>query len=103
VRILKEPENSLILQYEALLKTEGVTLTFTEDGIQEIATLAAEINRNVENIGARRLHTVMERLLEEISFAATDKSGETITIDAAYVQKQVGDLAKNTDLSKFIL
>jgi ATP-dependent HslUV protease ATP-binding subunit HslU len=103
VRILKEPENSLILQYEALLKTEGVTLTFTEDGIQEIATLAAEINRNVENIGARRLHTVMERLLEEISFAATDKSGETLTIDAAYVQKQVGDLAKNTDLSKFIL
>jgi ATP-dependent HslUV protease ATP-binding subunit HslU len=103
VRILKEPENSLILQYEALLKTEGVTLTFTEDGIQEIATLAADINRNVENIGARRLHTVMERLLEEISFAATDKSGETLTIDAAYVQKQVGDLAKNTDLSKFIL
>ncbi|HVO16776.1 MAG TPA: ATP-dependent protease ATPase subunit HslU, partial [Alphaproteobacteria bacterium] len=86
VRILKEPENSLILQYEALLKTEGVTLTFTEDGIQEIATLAADINRNVENIGARRLHTVMERLLEEISFAATDKSGETLTIDAAYVQ-----------------
>jgi ATP-dependent HslUV protease ATP-binding subunit HslU len=103
VRILKEPENSLILQYVALLKTEGVTLEFAEDGIQEIATLAAEINRNVENIGARRLHTVMERLLEEISFAATDKSGETITIDAAYVQKQVGDLAKNTDLSKFIL
>ena len=103
VRILKEPENSLILQYEALLKTEGVTLTFTEDGIQEIATLAADINRNVENIGARRLHTVMERLLEEISFAATDKNGETLTIDAAYVQKQVGDLAKNTDLSKFIL
>ena len=103
VRILKEPENSLILQYEALLKTEGVTLDFTEDGIQEIATLAADINRNVENIGARRLHTVLERLLEEISFAATDKGGETLVIDAAYVQKQVGDLAKNTDLSKFIL
>jgi ATP-dependent HslUV protease ATP-binding subunit HslU len=103
VRILREPENSLILQYEALLKTEGVTLTFTDDGVEEIATLAADINRNVENIGARRLHTVLERLLEEISFAATDKSGETLAIDAAYVQKQVGDLAKNTDLSKFIL
>jgi ATP-dependent HslUV protease ATP-binding subunit HslU len=103
VRILKEPENSLILQYRELLKTEGVTLDFAEDGIEEIATLAADINRNVENIGARRLHTVMERLLEDISFAATDKSGETLRIDAAYVQKQVGDLAKNTDLSKFIL
>jgi ATP-dependent HslUV protease ATP-binding subunit HslU len=103
VRILKEPENSLILQYEALLETEGVTLDFTEDGVQEIATLAADINRNVENIGARRLHTVLERLLEEISFAATDKSGETLVIDAAYVQKQVGGLARDTDLSKFIL
>jgi ATP-dependent HslUV protease ATP-binding subunit HslU len=103
VRILKEPENSLILQYKALLETEGVTLNFTEDGIQEIATLAADINRNVENIGARRLHTVMERVLEEISFSATDRSGETLVIDAAYVQHQIGDLAKDTDLSKFIL
>ena len=103
VRILKEPENSLIIQYEALLKTEEVTLEFTEDAIQEIATLAAEINQNVENIGARRLHTVMERLLEEISFTATDRAGERIVIDAAYVREQVAELAKDADLSKFIL
>ncbi|MGE0735818.1 MAG: ATP-dependent protease ATPase subunit HslU [Alphaproteobacteria bacterium] len=103
VRILKEPENSLVIQYVALLGTEKVTLQFTGDGIDEIASLSAEVNQNVENIGARRLHTVMERLLEEISFAATDKGGETLVIDAAYVKQQVGALAKNTDLSKFIL
>ncbi|KZD12810.1 ATP-dependent protease ATPase subunit HslU [Oceanibaculum pacificum] len=102
-RILTEPEASLIKQYVALLGTEKVTLDFTDDAIDALATLSAEINATVENIGARRLHTVMERLLEEVSFTATDKPGETITIDAAFVQKNVGDLAKNTDLSKFIL
>ena len=103
VRILKEPENSLLKQYQALLKTEDVALDFTPDGVDEIANLAAEVNRGVENIGARRLHTILERLLEEISFAATDQPGTALTIDAAYVRGKVGDLAKNADLSKFIL
>jgi ATP-dependent HslUV protease ATP-binding subunit HslU len=103
VRILTEPENSLIKQYVALLGTEKVTLVFTEDSIEAIADLAAEVNRGVENIGARRLHTILERLLEEISFTATDRGGETMTIDAAYVRDKVADLAKNADLSKFIL
>ncbi len=103
VRILKEPENSLIKQYVALMGAEDLTLDFTDDAIDEIAFLSAEINSRVENIGARRLHTVLERLLEEISFTATDRGGETITIDAAYVREQVEDLAKESDLSKFIL
>ena len=103
VRILKEPENSLIKQYKALLKTEDVTLDFTEDAIAEIASLAAEVNRNVENIGARRLQTILERLLEDISFTASDQPGTSLTIDAAYVRAKVADLAKNADLSKFIL
>ena len=103
-RILTEPEASLIIQYKALLATEGVTLDFAEDAIDEIASLAEEINSNVENIGARRLHTVMERLLEEISFTASDqKPGAAVTIDRDYVKNRVGLLAKNTDLSKFIL
>ena len=102
-RILTEPEASLVKQYQALLKTEQVTLTFTEDAIDALATLAAEINGSVENIGARRLHTVMERLLEEISFTASDRAGATVTIDAAYVEERVGPLAKDTDLSKYIL
>ncbi len=102
-RILREPENSLLKQYKALLATEEVTLDFTEDAVEEIATLAAEINQNVENIGARRLHTVMEKLLEEISYTATDRAGAKIMIDADYVREQVGRLAKDTDLSKFIL
>jgi ATP-dependent HslUV protease ATP-binding subunit HslU len=102
-RILREPENSLPIQYKALMGTEDVSLDFTDDGIEEIATLAAEINQNVENIGARRLHTVMERLLDEISFTATDRGGETVTIDQAYVRERVGELAKDSDLSKFIL
>lgn len=102
-RILTEPEASLIRQYKALLKTEEVDLVFTDDSIDELARLATEINSSVENIGARRLHTVLERLLEEISFAANDRAGETITIDGAYVRDRVGGLAKNTDLSKFIL
>jgi ATP-dependent HslUV protease ATP-binding subunit HslU len=102
-RILTEPENSLIRQYKALLGTEEVTLEFTDDAIDALADLAAEINSSVENIGARRLHTVMERLLDEISYTATDRGGETVRIDAAYVQAQVADLAKDADLSKFIL
>ncbi|HYH21218.1 MAG TPA: ATP-dependent protease ATPase subunit HslU, partial [Azospirillum sp.] len=102
-RILTEPEASLIKQYKALLKTEEVALEFTDDSIDELARLAAEINTSVENIGARRLHTVMERLLEEISFTASDKPGQTVSIDAAYVRERVGSLAKNADLSKFIL
>jgi ATP-dependent HslUV protease ATP-binding subunit HslU len=103
VRILTEPEASLIKQYKALLKTEDVTLDFSPDAIGEIANLAAEVNRNVENIGARRLQTILERLLEEISFTASDKPGTSLTIDAAYVRERVADLAKNADLSKFIL
>ncbi|HLI10168.1 MAG TPA: ATP-dependent protease ATPase subunit HslU [Alphaproteobacteria bacterium] len=103
VRILQEPENSLIKQYVALLGTESVALSFTDDAIAEIAEIAAEVNRGIENIGARRLHTVMERLLEEISFTATDHSGEHVAIDRDYVRKHVGDLAKDADLSKFIL
>ncbi len=102
-RILREPENSLILQYTALMKTEDVALSFTDDAIVELARLAATINLNVENIGARRLHTVMEKLLEEISFTATDRSGEAIAIDAEYVRERVSSLAEDADLSKFIL
>jgi len=103
VRILTEPEASLIKQYTALMAVEEVSIEFTEDGIGEIADLAAEINEGVENIGARRLHTVMEKLLEEVSFNASERSGETVVIDAGMVRDQVGDLAKNADLSKFIL
>jgi len=102
-RILTEPEASLIKQYKALLATEKVTLDFAPDAIDALADLAAEINGSIENIGARRLHTVLERLLEEISFSAADRAGEQITIDAAYVQERVAPLARNTDLSKFIL
>jgi ATP-dependent HslUV protease ATP-binding subunit HslU len=103
-RILIEPEASLIRQYKALLATEGVVLDFTEDAIDELATLAEEINTAIENIGARRLHTVLERLLEEVSFTASDQPPETtVTIDRAYVRDHVGALAKNADLSKFIL
>jgi ATP-dependent HslUV protease ATP-binding subunit HslU len=102
-RILVEPEASLVKQYQALMKTEEVTLTFSEDAIDALATLAADINSSVENIGARRLHTVMERLLEEISFTASDRAGATINIDASYVQERVGPLAKDADLSKYIL
>ncbi|PWC41353.1 ATP-dependent protease ATPase subunit HslU [Azospirillum sp. TSO22-1] len=102
-RILTEPEASLIKQYKALLKTEEVTLDVTDDAIDELARLAAEINGSVENIGARRLHTVMERLLEEVSFTASDTPGVTVTVDAAMVRERVGSLAKNADLSKFIL
>jgi ATP-dependent HslUV protease ATP-binding subunit HslU len=103
VRILTEPEASLIRQYVALMATENVTLHFTPDGIQEIAALSAEVNENVENIGARRLQTVMERLLEEVSFTASDNPGMKVSVDSDYVRARVGDLVKDTDLSKFIL
>jgi len=103
VKILKETEASLIKQYIALLGTENVILEFTDNGIDRIASIAAEVNSSVENIGARRLHTIIERVLDEVSFKATDMSGEKIIIDAEYVEKHIGDLSKNTDLSKFIL
>ena len=103
VRILKEPESSLIKQYIALLSVEDVTLTFTDDAIEQIADLAAEINQGVENIGARRLHTVLEKLLEEISFEASERSGESIIIDAEMVTLKLSDLVRNSDLRKFIL
>ncbi|MCC6918239.1 MAG: ATP-dependent protease ATPase subunit HslU [Alphaproteobacteria bacterium] len=102
-RILTEPEASLITQYVAMMATENVTLSFSEDGIDALADVAAEVNASVENIGARRLQTVLERVLEEISFAAGNTSGDTVTIDGAYVRAKIGALAKNTDLSKFIL
>ncbi len=102
-RILTETEASLIKQYVALMATEGVTLAFTEDAIDEIARIAVDINATVENIGARRLQTVMERILDEISFTAPDRGGETVTVDAAYVNDNISDLASNADLSRFIL
>jgi ATP-dependent HslUV protease ATP-binding subunit HslU len=102
-RILTEPEASLIKQYVALMATEGLTLTFTDDAIDALADAAVQVNSSVENIGARRLQTVMERVLDEISFDASDRSGQSVTIDAAYVQARIGDLAKNADLSRFIL
>ena len=102
-RILVEPEASLVKQYVALMLTEGITLKLGEEAVAEIARLAHEVNSRVENIGARRLQTVMEKLLEEVSFTASDRGGETVTIDAAYVRRQVADLAANADLSKFIL
>jgi ATP-dependent HslUV protease ATP-binding subunit HslU len=102
-RILTEPEASLIKQYVALMATEGVTLDFSEDAIDELADIAVSVNASVENIGARRLQTVMERVLDEVSFTAPDRSGETIRVDAAFVRRNIGDLAKNVDLSRFIL
>jgi ATP-dependent HslUV protease ATP-binding subunit HslU len=102
-RILTEPESSLIKQYVALIATENVTLSFTADAIEAVAALAAEVNASVENIGARRLHTVLEKLLDEISFTASEKSGESIAVDAIYVHEKVGKLAGDTDLSRFIL
>ena len=102
-RILTEPEVSLIKQYVALMATEGVNLEFSEDAIDAVADVAVAVNSSVENIGARRLQTVMERVLDDVSFGAPDRSGETVKIDATYVHKHVGDLAKNADLSRFIL
>jgi len=102
-RILKEPDNSLIKQYVALLQTENVELNFSEDGIETLAKLATEINSSIENIGARRLHTIIEKVLDEISFTAPDRGGEKITIDKKYIESHLGQLVKDTDLSKFIL
>ena len=103
IRILEEPDNSLIKQYTALLETEKVTLDFTKEGVEMIAKLATEINSTIENIGARRLYTIIEKVLDDISFTATDRGGEKIIIDKNYVTKNLGELAKDTDLSKFIL
>ncbi len=103
IRILKEPDNSLIKQYKALLKTENVDLEFKDDGIEMIAKISTEVNSSIENIGARRLHTIIEKVLDDISFNATDKAGEKIVVDKAFVEKNLGDLVKDTDLSKFIL
>src|SRR5579859_6534087 len=103
VRILKEPKNALIKQYMALLDTEGIKLTFSDDAIEEIARFAAQVNQSAENIGARRLHTIMEKLLEEISFAGPDLKKKTVKVDAAYVRKQLADIVKDQDLSRYIL
>jgi ATP-dependent HslUV protease ATP-binding subunit HslU len=102
-KILKEPDNSLIKQYVALLKTENVELEFTNDGIDLLAKISAEVNASVENIGARRLHTLLEKILEDISFTASDRAGEKVVVDKKYVEKNLGDLTKDMDLSKFIL
>ncbi len=102
-RILVEPEHSLVKQYAALLGTENVTLSFTDDAVDALSDLAADINERIENIGARRLHTVLERLLADISFTATDRAGETIAVDAAYVKEKVAPLAQTGDLSRVIL
>ena len=103
IRILKETENALTLQYSALMKTEDVTVTFTDDGIEAIASLAAEVNSTVENIGARRLYTIMERVFEELSFAAPDRSGDDVTIDADFVKANVDEIAKAADVSRYML
>jgi ATP-dependent HslUV protease ATP-binding subunit HslU len=102
-RILTEPEASLIKQYVALMATEGLGLEFTDDAIEAIASIAVSINSTIENIGARRLQTVMERVLDEVSFAAPDRAGDKVVIDAKYVEDHIGDLARNADLSRFIL
>jgi ATP-dependent HslUV protease ATP-binding subunit HslU len=102
-RILTEPKNALVLQYIALLRTEGVQLSFTQGAVDKIAQIAVEVNSSMENIGARRLHTIMERLLEEILFDAPDVAETTITIDADFVEKQLSDIARNQDLSRYIL
>ena len=103
VRILTEPNASLTTQYCALMETEGVTLEFTEDGIRRIADVAWQVNETTENIGARRLHTVMERLLETVSYEAADQSGQTVVIDSGYVDQHLGELVEDQDLSRYIL
>jgi ATP-dependent HslUV protease ATP-binding subunit HslU len=103
IRILTEPKNALIKQYKALMKTEGIELVFNEDGIAEIAEIAEIVNERTENIGARRLHTIMEKLLDEISFDAPDLKEKDVTIDSKYVKEKLSDLAKDVDLSRYIL
>ena len=102
-RILSETDNALTVQYTALMGTEGVTVDFAQDGIDALARIAAEVNAQVENIGARRLHTVLERVFEELSFTAPDRDGDTVTVDAAMVEAQLGDLARSTDVSRYVL
>ncbi|MEM9318674.1 MAG: ATP-dependent protease ATPase subunit HslU [Pseudomonadota bacterium] len=103
VRILTETDNALTRQYTALMGTEGVEVSFTEDGIKALAHIAAEVNGSVENIGARRLYTVLERVFEELSFAAPDRAGQSVTVDAAFVNENLGELTRNTDLSRYVL
>ncbi|QIK39583.1 ATP-dependent protease ATPase subunit HslU [Pontivivens nitratireducens] len=103
VRILTETDNALTRQYTALLGTEGVTVTFTEEGISNLARIAAEVNANIENIGARRLYTVLERVFEELSFTAPDRNGETVQVDATFVEKHLGELSRSNDLSRYVL
>ena len=103
VRILTETDNALTLQYRALMDTEGVVVTFSDDGISAIAKIAAEVNQSVENIGARRLYTVMERIFEELSFVAPDKSGQSVIVNKQYVEDNLGDLTRDTDLSRYVL
>ncbi|NLD10037.1 MAG: AAA domain-containing protein, partial [Xanthomonadaceae bacterium] len=102
-RILTEPSSALIKQYKALLKTEGVNLEFEDEALKEMATIAFSVNEKTENIGARRLHTILERLLEEVSFSASEKEGETVTITKGYVRNELGELSEDEDLSRFIL
>jgi ATP-dependent HslUV protease ATP-binding subunit HslU len=103
VRILKEPKNALVKQYVALMDTEGIKLSFTDDAVCEIARFAAEVNQSAENIGARRLHTIMEKLLEEVSFQGPDLKKKTVRVDSPYVRKQLADIVKDQDLSRYIL
>ena len=103
IRILKEPKNALIKQYQALLDTEGIKLTFTDDAVQEISMFAARVNESTENIGARRLHTILEKLLEDVSFDGPDLKKKVVKVDAAYVRKQLADIVKDQDLSRYIL
>jgi ATP-dependent HslUV protease ATP-binding subunit HslU len=103
IRILSETDNALTRQYAALLGTEGVDVSFTEDGIAALARIAAEVNHSVENIGARRLHTVMERVFEELSFHAPDRAGHSVIVDAAYVEQNLGALSRSADLSRYVL
>jgi ATP-dependent HslUV protease ATP-binding subunit HslU len=103
IRILTEPKSSLVKQYTALLETEGVKLEFTREALEEVARFAFRVNEGTENIGARRLHTIMERVLDVISFEAPEKKGEQITVDDAYVQKMLSEIVKDQDLSRYIL
>ena len=103
VRILTETDNALTRQYAALMETESVTLSFTEDGIAALARTAAQVNESVENIGARRLYTIMEKVFEDLSFHAPDKGGQALAVDAAFVEEHIGDLARSADLSRYVL
>ena len=103
MRILTETDNALTLEYAALMKTEEVTISFLPDGIAALAKIAADVNQSVENIGARRLYTVMEKVFEDISFSAPDRGGETIVVDAAFVEKNLGELVRSSDISRYIL